>query len=115
MGLLLLPSGCGGSEKEQPAPEDVDLVAAAVADIVYQCGSYTTGQVTEPDEAALERDVNTLVEAYDRLEPDASFEVGATVELTRTTTLREELRFAARTLADGCLPAQAQRLSDAAD
>lgn len=113
MGLLLLPSACGGSEKEQPAPEDVDLVVAAVADIVYQCGSYTTGQVTEPDEAALERDVDALVEAYDRLEPDASFEVGA-VELTRTTTLREELRFAARTLADGCLPAQAQRLSDAA-
>ncbi len=85
-----------------------------MSDLVYQCGAYTSGFVAEPDTAALERDVETLLAAYDRLEPDAGFEVGEGTDLTRSTTLREELRFGARVLNEGCVPELGQRLSDAA-
>jgi hypothetical protein len=112
--LLLLVLGCGGSSKEEPTREDIDLVAAAVGDIVFQCGSYTAGHVAAPDAQALERDVDTLLEAYDRLEPDTSFEVGADAGIPRTTSLREELRFSARILDENCLPAQAERLTESA-
>jgi hypothetical protein len=106
---------CGGDSKAEPAPEDVDAVATAVADIVYQCGTYTSGHVAAPDGEALERDVDALVEAAGRLQPDASFVVGADPGIPRTTSLREELRFGARVLDDGCLPEQAERLRDAAE
>jgi hypothetical protein len=94
---------------------DVDLVAAAVGDLVYQCGAYTAGHVAEPDAAALERDVETLLAAYDRLDADAGFEIGAGTQIARSTTLREELRLGARILDDGCVPELGQRLGDAAD
>jgi hypothetical protein len=112
---LLLAVGCGGTAKEDPTPEDIDVVAAAVSDIVYQCGSYTAGHVAAPDAQALERDVDTLLEAYDRLEPDTSFQVGADAGIPRRTSLRKELRFGARILNEDCLPEQAERLSEAAD
>ncbi len=110
----LATAGCGGTPKEEPTREDIDLVAAAVGDIVYQCGSYTAGHVAAPDAQALERDVDTLLEAYDRLEPDTSFEVGADAGIPRTTSLREELRFSARILDENCLPEQAERLTESA-
>lgn len=107
--------GCGGTSKEDPTPEDVDAVATAVADIVYQCGSYSAGHIAAPDAQALERDVETLLRAYDRVEPDTSFVVGADAGIPRTTSLREELRFGARILNEDCLPEQAERLTEAAD
>lgn len=112
--LALLLAACGGTSKEQPTTEDADLVAAAVADIVFQCGSFTEGLVAEPDAQALERDVAALLEAYERLEPDTAIEIGAEAGIPRTTTLREELRFSARILDDGCFPEQAQPLEKAA-
>ena len=114
MSGFFLVVGCGGTAKDDPTPEDIDAVAAAVADIVYQCRSYTAGHVAAPDAQALERDVDALLEAYGRLEPDTSFEVGADAGIPRKTSLRKELRFGARVLNDDCLPEQAERLSEAA-
>ena len=114
VGLLLLLAGCGGSSKQEPAPEDANTVAAAVSDIVYQCGQYTAGQVSAPDTAALEADVDALLDAYDRLEPDASFELGAQLGLPQTTTVREQLELGSRVL-EGCMPEQAERLAGALD
>lgn len=53
-------------------------------------------------------------EAYERLEPNTAIEIGAKAGIPRTPTLREELRFGARILDDGCLPEQAQTLEEAA-
>jgi hypothetical protein len=106
--------GCGGDPKAEPTPDDVDAVASAVADIVFQCGTFTAGHVAAPDAEALERDVDALVGAAGRLQPDASFEIGAAAGIPRATSLREELRFGARVLEDGCLPEQAERLRKAA-
>ena len=114
-GLLLLVGGCGGASKEPPTPEDAKLVAAAVGDIVYQCGQYTAGTVSAPDVAALEADVDALLGASEGLEPEASFEVGAEIGLPQTTSLREQLALASRVLGEGCVPEQAKRLADAAD
>jgi hypothetical protein len=55
------------------------------------------------------------IAAYDRLDADAGFEIGAGTQIARSTTLREELRFGARILDDGCVPALGQRLGDAAE
>lgn len=112
IGLLL--AACGGAEKEEPAPDDVDAVAAAMSDLVYQCGFYTAGHIAEPDRQALEQDVETLLEAYDRLEPDSEFEIGEGTAVSRSTTLREELRLGARVLDEGCLPELGNRLTEAA-
>ena len=114
-GLLVLLVGCGGTSKVEPTPEDANLVAAAVGDIVYQCGQYTAGRVSAPDVAALEADVDALLDASERLEPDASFEVGAQVGLPQTTSLREQLELGSRVLGEGCVPEQAERLAAAAD
>jgi hypothetical protein len=113
--LLVLLGGCGGTSKEPPTPEDAKLVAAAVGDIVYRCGQYTAGTVSAPDVAALEADVDALLDASERLQPEASFEVGAEIGLPQTTSLREQLALASRVLGDGCVPDQAERLADAAD
>ena len=113
--LCILLIACGGTEKATPTPDDVDEVAAALSDLVYQCGSYTAGRIAEPDTTALERDVETLLAAYDRLEPDTGFEVGEGTGITRSTTLRDELRLGSRILNDGCVPELGQRLSVATD
>jgi hypothetical protein len=114
--LCFLLAACGGAEKkEEPRPEDVDAVAAAMSDLVYQCGSYTAGHIAEPDREALERDVETLLDASDRLEADSSLEIGKGTAVARSTTLREELRLGARVLGDGCVPELGDRLTEAAD
>lgn len=91
------------------------MVAAAVGDIVYQCGQYTAGQVSAPDASALEADVDALLDASERLEPDATFEVGAQIGLPQTTSLREQVELGARVLGEGCVPEQAERLAGALD
>jgi hypothetical protein len=112
---VVLFTACGGSSKKEPSPEDADLVAAAVGDIVYQCGQYTAGQVSAPDASALEADVDALLDASERLEPDASFELGAQIGLPQTTSLREQVELGARVLDEGCVPEQAERLAGALD
>ena len=111
----MLFAACGGGSKKEPTPEDAELVAAAVGDIVYQCGQYTAGQVSAPDASALEADVDALLDASERLEPDASFEVGAQIGLPQTTSLREQVELGARVLGEGCVPEQAERLAGALD
>jgi hypothetical protein len=112
--LCLVGAACGGTSKDAPTPKDVDMIAAAVSDLVYQCGSYRAGHIAEPDTAALERDVEALLAAADRLDADAGFEVGEGTGIARSTTLRDELRLGARVLDDGCVPELGQRLNDSA-
>ena len=111
----MIAASCGGTSKAEPTQKDIDAVAAAVSDIVFQCRLFTTGQIASPDAQALKRDVETLLDAYGRLEPDTTFEVGSNGSLQRKTTLRKQLRFGARVLADRCSPEQSGRLKEAAD
>jgi hypothetical protein len=99
--------GCGG-EEDLPAPEprDIDTVAAAVSDTVVQCGSVRQGFVAEPDRAALQRNVEALTDAVERLDPDARFRLAAGAD----TTLRDQVELAVRQLERDCAPDEASAL-----
>jgi hypothetical protein len=104
--------GCGSDPKPPPSERDIAQVGRAVADVVYQCRSAAAGYVAEPDRAGLERDVKALLAAFDRVDPDARYTLGAAPGPTRRTTVRGELRLTRRTLAV-CEPELARRLDDA--
>jgi hypothetical protein len=110
----LLASGCGGGIKHAPSQRDVNTIAAAMADIIYQCQSVAAGYIASADGASLKRDVNALLDAHSRLQANAIFVIGAPPAVTTRTTLRKELALAERNLKEaGCSPAQARRIADA--
>ncbi|MEN3284752.1 MAG: hypothetical protein V7607_5892 [Solirubrobacteraceae bacterium] len=104
--------GCGGgSSKRPPGERDVAVIAASVADVVYQCQSAAAGFIAGPDRDALTRDVDRLVDVAGRVEADARFRASA--RASGTTTLREQLAVAVRSLRADCSPQQAKRLEGA--
>jgi len=104
-----LAGGCGEDERPAPEPRDIDAIGASVSDIVVQCGSVRSGFVEEPEHDTLRRDVRYLVEALERVDPDARFRPAA----GEPTTLRDQVRLAVRQLERGCAPDQASALREA--
>jgi hypothetical protein len=100
---------CDGDEpKVEPSQGDVDRLLAAVSNVVYQCGAVQAGFVDRIDARVVKRDVDFVVDAWDRLRPDARFRTP-----TGTSTLRRGSRVLIRRLGDGCAPKQADRLREA--
>ena len=104
-------AGCGGGgpSKTPPSQRDAAVIAASVADIVYQCQAAAAQYIAAPDRKALKHDVDGLVDAAERLRADAPFRPARGPR----TTLREQLAVAARNLRAGCSPEQATRVDDA--
>jgi len=104
-------AGCGGGgpSKTPPSQRDAAVIAASVADIVYQCQAAAAQYIATPDRKALKRDVDGLVSAAARLAADASFRPARGPR----TTLRKQLGLAARNLRADCSPGQATRLDEA--
>lgn len=103
-------AGCGGgTSKSPPSQRDVAVITASVSDILYQCQAAAAQYIAGPDHKALQRDVDRLVSAADRLQADAPFRSA----LGPRTTLRSQLELAARNLRARCAPQQATRLDDA--
>ena len=104
-----IASGCGGgSSKREPNERDVAVVAASVSDVVYQCQAAAAGFIAGPDRQALTRDVDRLVDVAGRVEADARFR--ASRRSSATTTLRDQVAVAVRSLRADCSPQQAKRL-----
>jgi hypothetical protein len=66
------------------------------------------GFIAGPDRKALKRDVDGLVDVAGHVEADALFR--ASRRSSRTTTLREQVAVAVRSLRAECSPQQAERL-----
>jgi hypothetical protein len=105
-------AACGSDPKPPPKRDDIAAIGSSVGDIVYQCQSVDAGFIAEPDTAQLRRDVNALLAAVDRVDPDAEYKAGAAPGPTRRTSVRGELRLARRILKK-CDPALAKRLDAA--
>jgi hypothetical protein len=104
-----IASGCGGgSSKREPNERDVAVIAASVSDVVYQCQAAAAGFIAGPDRKALTRDVDRLVDVAGRVEADAQFR--ASKRSSATTTLRDQVAVAVRSLRAECSPQQAKRL-----
>jgi hypothetical protein len=121
----LLAAGCtGGEEKREPGANDVDAILAATSNIVFQCRGAERGFLSIDGEA-LDRDVDTLIEAADELDPEATFRRPQTLEPDETlddeeelvdseTSLRDQAELAIARLEDeSCSPEDAERLRDA--
>jgi hypothetical protein len=108
---IALGCGGGGPSKRQPSERDVALIAASVADVVYQCQSAAAGFIAGPDRDALTRDVDRLADVAGRVQADARFRASA--RSSRTTTLRDQVAVAVRSLRAECSPQQAERLEGA--
>jgi hypothetical protein len=104
-----IASGCGGgSSKREPNERDVAVIAASVADVVYQCQAAAAGFIAGPDRKALTRDVDRLVDVAGRVKADARFR--ASSRSSATTTLRDQVAVAVRSLRAECSPQLAERL-----
>jgi hypothetical protein len=104
-----LPLGCDGDEpKVPPDQRDAARVVAAVSDVLYQCLAVEAGYTDRVEARQLERDVDYLVHAWDRLRADARFRTA-----TGSTTLRLQARVAVRRLEEGCASKEAARLEEA--
>lgn len=112
LAVAVAVAACGSEPKPSPKPDDIAVVGSSVGDIVYQCESVAAGFVAEPDDAQLKRDVNALLAAADRVDPDAEYKAGAAPGPTRRTSVRGELRLARRILKT-CDPPLAKRLEAA--
>jgi len=109
-----IATGCGGgSSKRAPSERDVTVIGTSVSDVVYQCQSAAAGFVAGPDRAALKRDVDGLVDVAGRVQADARFRLSA--RAAGTTTLRDQVALAVRSLRAECSPQQAARLAGAVD
>ena len=105
----VLPLACDGDEpKVTPDQRDAARIGAAVTDVVYQCLEVEAGYTDRVDARQVDRDVDYLVRAWDRLRPDARFRTA-----TGGTTLREQSKTAVRRLEAGCAPKKAMRLEQA--
>lgn len=113
LGALLAVS-CTG-QKPPPAAQDGDQVAAAVSDIVTQCRSVERGFVSHVDKAGLADSTDTLVDAAESFDLDATFSLREPA-VEPETTLRDQLGFAARQLHQAeCAPQLAAKLENAID
>jgi hypothetical protein len=109
-----IATGCGGgASKREPGERDVAVIAASVSDVVYQCQAAAAGFIAGPDRKTLTRDVDRLVDVSGRVEADSRFRISA--RASGTTTLREQVAVAVRSLRAECSPQQAARLADAVD
>lgn len=109
IGCAFFLASCGGGEpKTDPSQRDVNRLVTAFSDVVYQCRAVQAGFVDRIDGRLVQRDVDVVVDAWDRLRPDARFPTG-----TGTTTLRKQSRLMVRQLEDGCAPKQANRVEEA--
>jgi hypothetical protein len=110
IGSACLLAGCGGGDepKVDPTQRDVNRIVAAVADVVYQCRAVQTGFVDRIDGRSVRRDVDVLLDAWERLSADSRFRTA-----TGASTLRRQSRLTIRQLGDGCAPKQADRLEEA--
>jgi hypothetical protein len=109
IGCACLLAGCGGDEPTaDPSQRDVNRIVAAVADVVYQCRAVQTGFVDRIDGRLVRRDVDVLLDAWERLRADSRFRTA-----TGTSTLRRQSRLAIRQLGKSCAPQQADRLEEA--
>jgi hypothetical protein len=107
----LAVTACGGASgpaRRPPTGHDVAVIAQAMSDVVYQCQSVAVGLTANPDAAAIRRDVDALLGAYRRVQPDAKLTIGPL-----HTTLRRELGLARANLQAGCATGAARRLADA--
>jgi hypothetical protein len=103
------PLGCGGDEpKVTPDRRDANRIVAAVSDVVYQCLAVEAGYTNRVEARRVDRDVDYLVRAWDRLRPDSRFRT-----TTGGTTLRRQSRVAVSRLEAGCVPKEAARLEQA--
>jgi hypothetical protein len=92
--------------------DDVDVITASVAGIVFQCRSVEQGFLARVDEQLLRRDVDALLRVADERDPDVAFRVPRSA-IQRKTTMRDQVELAARLLADDCSSEDAERLRDA--
>lgn len=106
----MIAAGCGGTPRRAPTQQDAVTIGAAVSDIVTQCQSVAAGFIAGPDTSALGRDVDALLRADRRVQPDARFVLGSSAGVTLATTLHKELSVAEENLAAGCSRRQAKRL-----
>jgi hypothetical protein len=98
--LVVASAGCGSEERPPPTQREIERVGALVGEIVYECRSFESGFVAEPDRRTLERDA------------DASFTVGEAPGPVRRTSVDGELDVARRAL-EGCDPVMERRLREA--
>jgi hypothetical protein len=106
--LCWMSTGCGEG-KRAPTQRDVNVIAAAMSDVVYQCQSVAAGYLAGADSNSLRRDVDALLDAYRRLRADATIAIGAPPRLT----LRRELVLAEANLRSGCSGREARRIAAA--
>lgn len=122
--LFAAPACDGNGDRPPPGASDVDTILAATSDIVFQCRAAERGFMTM-DEAAIDRDVDALVEAAEELDPEATFRRPQSIELDvpageeaelvdPETSLRDQAELAIARLEDEtCSPQDAERLRDA--
>ena len=109
MCAAVIPLACDGDEpKVTPDGRDAARIGAAVTDVIYQCLAPEAGYTDRVDARQVDRDVDYLVSAWDRLRADARFRTA-----TGSTTLREQSKTAVRRLEAGCAPKEATRLEQA--
>jgi hypothetical protein len=107
--LLLAAAACSG-EEEKPAPgNQVDSIAGATADIVFQCRSVQSGFLSTVNEEAVDRDVEALTEAAEEFDLDATFRLPPPA-FEPETTLRDQIELAVTRLEDDCSPEHAEQL-----
>ena len=76
-------AACGGTPRRTPTAQDRARIAAAVADVVYQCQSVAAGYIAGAESGSLKRDVDALLRASREVRPDVSFVVGHPPGLTQ--------------------------------
>lgn len=112
--LCVVAAGCGGAAKRAPTQQDANAIATSVSEIVYECQSVAAGFIATPNNAALARDVKTLLHSYRQVRPGAPFALDSASGATFTTTLHREVTLAESNLASGCARWLAARLRSAA-
>ena len=106
---LLAATACGGEEAKPTPGNQVDSIAGAAADIVFQCGSVKSGFLSTVNEEAVDRDVAALTQAAEDFDLDATFRLPPPA-FEPETTLRDQIELAVARLEDDCSPEHAERL-----
>jgi hypothetical protein len=111
---LLVAAGCGGEEAKPTPGNQVDSIAGATADIVFQCRSVKSGFLSTVNEEAVDRDVEALTEAAEEFDLDATFRLPPPA-FEPETTLRDQIALAVTRLEDDCSPEHAEQLRSVLD
>ena len=112
--LLLGAAACSGDEEKAAPGNEVDSIAGATADIVFQCRSVKSGFLSTVNEEAVDRDVEALTRAAEEFDLDATFQLPPPA-FEPETTLRDQIELAVTRLEDDCSPEHADRLRGALD